>query len=67
VQAPPPALPAGNREPGGFVRFTGADYSLDYPAAWSTNSTIRPLREYRHAEYDCSVTFAWNLDQELRM
>jgi hypothetical protein len=49
------------------VRFTGADYSLDYPAAWSTNSTILPLREYRHSQYDCSVTFAYNLDQDLRM
>jgi hypothetical protein len=66
-QATPPALPAGNREPGGFVRYTGADYSLDYPAAWSTNSTLLPLREYRHSQYDCSVTFAYNLDQELRM
>jgi hypothetical protein len=67
-QASPPALPAGNLEPGGFVRFTGADYSLEYPAAWSTNSTILPLREYRHnSPYDCSATFAYNLDQELRM
>jgi hypothetical protein len=66
-QANPPALPAGNLEPGGFVRFTGADYSIDYPAAWSTNSTILPLREYRHSQYDCSVTFAYDLDQELRM
>ena len=67
VQATSPALPAGNREPGGFVRYTGADYSLDYPAAWSTNSTLLPLREYRHSQYDCSVTSAYNLDQELRM
>ena len=49
VQATSPALPAGNREPGGFVRYTGTDYSIDYPAAWSTNSTLLPLREYRHS------------------
>ncbi len=67
-QATLPAPTSGNPEPGGFVRFTGAGYSLDYPAAWSTNSTILPLREYRHnSPYDCSVTFAYNLDQELRM
>ena len=66
-QAASQAMPEGTPEPAGFVRFTGADYSLDYPAAWSTNSTLLPLREYRHLPYDCSVTFAWNLDQELRM
>lgn len=66
-QAPSPALPAGNPESGGFVRYTGKDYSIDYPAAWSTNSTILPLREYRHIPPQCSVTFAYNLDQELRM
>ena len=66
-QATLPALTSGNQEPGGFVRFTGADYSLDYPAAWSTNSTIHSLREYRHSQYDCSATFAYNLDQEIRM
>jgi hypothetical protein len=49
------------------VRYTGADYSIDYPAAWSTNSTILPLREYRYLPPECSVTFAYNLDQELRM
>ncbi|MHB8052549.1 MAG: hypothetical protein ACYDEZ_04565 [Methanoregula sp.] len=66
-QATLPALPAGNPEPGVFVRYTGADYSIDYPAAWSTNSTILPLREYRYLPPECSVTFAYNLDQELRM
>jgi hypothetical protein len=64
VQATPPA---GNQEPGAFVRYTGTEYSIDYPAAWSTNSTILPLREYRHELYQCSVTYAYNLDQELRM
>jgi hypothetical protein len=67
VQVTSPALPAGNQEPGGFVQFTGAEYSIDYPAAWSSNSTILPLREYRHSQFDCQVTFAYNLDQELRM
>lgn len=66
-QATTPALPAGNPEPGSFVRYTGTDYSIDYPAAWSTNSTILPLREYRYLPPECSVTFAYNLDQELRM
>ena len=66
-QATPPALPAGNPESGVFVRYTGTDYSIDYPAAWSTNNTILPLREYRHLPPECSVTFAYNLDQELRM
>jgi hypothetical protein len=67
VQATPPVYSAGNREPTGFVRYSGTDYSLDYPAAWSTNSTLLPLWEYRHSQYDCSVTSAYNLDQELRM
>jgi hypothetical protein len=62
-----PSLPAGNGEPGGFVRYTGADFSLDYPAAWNTNRTLIPLPEYHHSQYDCSVSSAYNLDQELRM
>jgi hypothetical protein len=66
-QATPPALPAGNPEPRGFVRYTGPEYSLDYPAEWDSNSTVLPLREYRHLQYDCTATFAYNLDQELRM
>jgi hypothetical protein len=66
-QATPPALPAGNLDPGSFVRYTGTEYSIDYPAAWSSNSTILPLREYRHSGYDCTAMFAYNLDQELRM
>ncbi len=66
-QATTPALPAGNLESGDFARYTGTNYSIDYPAAWSTNSTILPLREYRHLPPQCSVTFAYNLDQELRM
>jgi hypothetical protein len=67
VRVTPSVLPATNREAGGFVRYTGADYSLDYPAAWNTNSSLLPLWEYRHSEYDCSVSSAYNLDQELRM
>lgn len=67
VQSTPPALPAVNLEPGSFVRYTGTEYSIDYPAAWSTNSTVLPLREYRHELYECSVTYAYKLDQELRM
>jgi hypothetical protein len=67
VQATSPVFPAGNLDPGSFVRYTGTEYSLDYPAAWSTNNTVLPLREYRHLPPECSVTFAYNLDQELRM
>jgi len=67
MQATPLPHPAGNLEPAGFVRYTGTDYSVEYPVAWSTNSTLLPLREYRHSEYDCSVSFAYNLNQELRM
>ena len=61
------AFSAGNAESGVFVRYTGTDYSIDYPAAWSTNRSILPLREYRHSPYECTVTFAYNTDQELRM
>lgn len=66
-QVTPLTLSTGNPDPGVFVRYTGADYSIDYPAAWSSNSTILPLREYRYSQYKCSVTFAYNLDQEIRM
>jgi hypothetical protein len=67
VQAPSPVPSAGNPATGAFVRYTGPAYSLDYPAAWGSNSTILPLREYRHSDpYDCSVTFAYNLNEELR-
>lgn len=67
VQATPQALSTENPEPVVFMRYTGKDYSIDYPAAWSSNSTILPLREYRHSPYECSVTFAYNLDQEVHM
>ena len=67
-QAPSPTPSAGNPQPGGFVRYTGPAYSIDYPAAWSSNSTVLPLREYHHLDpHDCSVTFAYNLNEELRM
>jgi hypothetical protein len=66
-QVTSPVLSAGNPAPGGFVRYTGPEYSVDYPAGWSSNSTILPLREYHHSQYDCLPTFAYNLDEELRM
>jgi len=66
-QTASPSVPDGNPESGGFVRYSGADYSIDYPAAWSVNSTILPLHEYRHSGYECTVMFAYDLDQELRM
>jgi hypothetical protein len=65
--APSPSPSAGNPQPGGFVRYTGPEYSIEYPAAWNSNSTILPLREYHHLDpHDCSVTFAYNLNEELR-
>jgi hypothetical protein len=66
-QATSPAPAAGNPEPGDFVRYTGPDYSIDYPAAWSTNVTISPLREYHRSPSGCTVTYAYDLNQELRM
>jgi hypothetical protein len=66
-QATSPAPAAGNPETGGFVRYSGEDYSVDYPAAWSTNVTISPLREYHRSLHGCTVTYAYDLDQELRM
>jgi len=66
-QAPPPVPSPGNLQPGGFMRSTGPAYSIDYPAAWSSNSTILPLREYHHMDpHNCLVTFAYNLNQDLR-
>jgi len=66
-QATPPIVPSGTPDSGGFVRYIGTDYTIDYPAAWSTNRTLLPLPEYRHSQYECTVSFAYNLDQELRM
>jgi hypothetical protein len=66
-QLPSPALPAGIPATGGFVRYTGPEYSLDYPAAWSSNSTTLPLREYHHSQSDCLPTFAYNLNEDRRM
>jgi hypothetical protein len=64
AQATSPAPAAGNPN---FVRYTGEDYSVDYPAAWSTNVTVSPLREYHRSPAGCTVTYAYDLDQELRM
>jgi len=66
LPSPSPPRPAGILLPNGFMRYTGAEYSLDYPAEWSTSSTTLPLTEYRHSLNDCSVTLAYDLDQELR-
>nr|WP_320160885.1 hypothetical protein [uncultured Methanoregula sp.] len=52
---------------GNYVHYAGPDYTIDYPATWETNLTTQPLREYIHNRYGCSVTLAWQLDQELRM
>jgi hypothetical protein len=67
VQSTPVTLPSEPAGYGGYVHYTGADYSLDYPATWSINVTTLPLREYHHTWNGCSVTLAWQLDQELRM
>jgi hypothetical protein len=66
-QVPSPAPSPGNPATGAFVRYTGPEYSLDYPAAWSANSTTLPLREYHHSQYDCLPTLAYNLNEERRM
>jgi hypothetical protein len=66
-----PASPATSPVPtviqpvsGGYVRYAGADYSIEYPAAWSTNVTRLPLNEYHHTMHGCSVAPAYNLDRE---
>jgi hypothetical protein len=61
------ATPATPAIAGGFTHCTTPDYSFDYPASWRTNISTIPLREYRHSSRGCDVTFAYNLDQELRM
>ena len=66
-QSTSPVPSAGNPATGAFVRYAGPEYSIDYPAAWKSNSTILPLREYHHLDpHDCSVTFAYNLNEERR-
>ena len=52
---------------GGYVRYTGPDYSIEYPAAWSTSVTRLPLNEYHHTMRGCMVSPAYNLDRELRV
>lgn len=64
---PSPAPSPGNPAPGGYVRYTGPEYSVDYPAGWSSNVTTLPLREYIHSQFDCQPTFAYNLNEERRM
>ena len=60
--SPPTQIGTGN-----YAHYAGPDYAIDYPATWETNLTTLPLREYLHSRLGCSVTFAWQLDQELRM
>lgn len=66
AEASQPVIPAGPLKQGDFTRYTGTEYSIDYPSLWRINRTVLPLREYHHELYDCTVTFAYNLDQELR-
>jgi hypothetical protein len=63
-----PAIPTVNQPvTGGYVRYTGKDYSIEYPAAWGTNVTRLPLNEYHHTMRGCMVAPAYNLDRELRV
>lgn len=50
---------------GSNEHYTGTDYSIEYPAAWSTSVTRLPLNEYHHTMQGCSVAPAYNLDREL--
>jgi hypothetical protein len=61
------STPPLQTNPGSFLHYTGPDYSLDYPSSWKTNVSNIPLREYRHSSSGCDVTFANNLNQEIRM
>jgi len=52
---------------GEYVRYTGPDYSVEYPAGWSTSVSRLPLNEYHHTMRGCMVSPAYNLDREFRM
>jgi hypothetical protein len=62
----PTIIPQGRNGPVDYQHYAGPDYSIDYPSAWETNVTSLPLREYKHSRTGCAVTFAYQLDQELR-
>lgn len=51
---------------GGYIRYTGPEYSVEYPSEWSTSVSVLPLYEYRHTMHGCTAAPAFNLDQELR-
>jgi hypothetical protein len=52
---------------GGYTRYSGPDYSLEYPAGWSANSSTLPLYEYRHDMHGCNAAPAYDLGRELRI
>ncbi|WP_292349644.1 hypothetical protein [Methanoregula sp. PtaU1.Bin006] len=51
---------------GGYIRFSGPEYSVEYPASWSTNQSRLPLYEYRHDLHGCNAAPAYNLDRDIR-
>ncbi|MGB7787152.1 hypothetical protein [Methanoregula sp.] len=60
------SFPPDQTVTGNYQHYAGTDYSLDYPATWGINVTTLPLREYHHNSDGCTVTLAYELDQELR-
>ena len=50
----------------GFQRYTGAEYSLEYPGEWTAAVTRLPLNEYHHTMQGCFASPAYNLDREVR-
>ncbi len=50
-----------------YQRFQDRFYSVDYPAGWQQNETSLPVREYNHTPIGCRWSYAYNLNQDLRM
>ena len=50
-----------------YRQFQGRYYSVEYPASWQYNESTIPLREYTHSSIGCTVSSAYNLNQDLRM
>lgn len=57
---------AGQSLSGGYQRYTGAEYSLEYPGEWNTSVARLPLNEYHHTLQGCFASPAYNLDREVR-
>jgi hypothetical protein len=62
-----PPVPATQQPlPGGYIRYSGTDYSIEYPSGWSASGSTLPLYEYRHDIHGCNAVPAYNLNRELR-